>query len=329
MAARIDRRMLIAGGAGLFGTLVLPRGSQAQDGFPSRPITIVCPYAAGATTDTISRIIAQGLAQELPGSVVVENRAGAGGNIGSAAVANAAPDGHTLLLGAMGPLAINGALYPKLGFDPLKDFAPLAFAASVPLALVVSPKLKLNSLPDLLQALKKEADGTSYASAGSGTPMHLAGELFAKATGTKLVHVAYRGSAPAINDVVAGHVPFMFDALVNVASQVQGGTLKALATTAAERPALFKDVPTLKEAGYDVVVSGWYGFLAPAATPEPIRQKLAVAMARVITRDDVRKKLAELGSDTVDPSPAAFRQLIESETARWQPLVRSLGLKAE
>jgi tripartite-type tricarboxylate transporter receptor subunit TctC len=329
MAATIDRRMLVAGGAGVFGALALPRGSQAQESFPSRPITIVCPYAAGATTDTISRIVAQGLAQELPGSVVVENRSGAGGNIGSAAVANAAADGHTLLLGAMGPLAINGALYPKLGFDPLKDLAPLAFAASVPLALVVSPKLKLNSLPELLQFLKKDTEGTSYASAGSGTPMHLAGEIFAKATGTKLVHVAYRGSAPAINDVVAGHVPFMFDALVNVASHVQGGTLKALATTAAERPALFKDVPTLKEAGYNVVVSGWYGFLAPAATPEPIRRKLAAAMARVIARDDVRKKLADLGSDTVDPSPAAFRQLIESETARWQPLVRSLGLKAE
>jgi tripartite-type tricarboxylate transporter receptor subunit TctC len=329
MTATIDRRKLIASGAGLFGALLLPRGGSAQESFPSRPITIVCPYAAGATTDTISRIVAQGLAQELAGSVIVENRAGAGGNIGSAAVANAVPDGHTLLLGAMGPLAINGALYPKLGFDPLKDFAPLALAASVPLALVVSPKLKLNSLAELLQFLKKETDGTSYASAGSGTPMHLAGELFAKATATRLVHVAYRGSAPAINDVVAGHVPFMFDALVNVASQVQGGTLKALATTAAERPTLFRDVPTLKEAGYDVVVSGWYGFLAPAVTPEPIRQKLTEAMARVIARDDVRRKLAELGSETVDPSPAAFRQLIESETARWQPLVRSLGLKAD
>ncbi|MGL4240212.1 MAG: Bug family tripartite tricarboxylate transporter substrate binding protein [Beijerinckiaceae bacterium] len=313
-------------------TALLPalQGAHAQSAFPSKPITIVCPYAAGATTDTISRIFAQALGGELNVNVIVENKAGAGGNIGSAAVARAAPDGHTILLGAMGPMAINGALYASLGFDPLKDLAPIGLMAAVPLALVVNANSPHKTLGDLVQSIKQMPNGMNYASAGAGTPMHLAGELFGQAAGLKLVHTAYRGSAPAINDVVGGHVPFMFDALVNVLPQIQGGTLRALATTSEKaRPALLPGVPTLAEAGYPVAVAGWYGFLVPAATPEPERNRLSEALARIVARDEVAKKLAALGSDPVDPRPAAFKALIASETERWQPLVKRLGLKAE
>lgn len=323
----IDRRQLLGAAGAAF---VLSQVSQAYAGYPSHPVTIICPYAAGATTDILSRIMAQSLPGEIGGNAIVENRPGAGGNIGTAAVALAEPDGYTLLLGAMGPLAINGALYAKTGFDPLKDFAPLGLFASVPLALVVNPNLGVNSLDELVQRIRKDEVGMNFASAGAGTPMHLAGELFARQIKGKLTHIAYRGSAPAINDVLAGHVPFMFDALANVIQHIKAGTLKALATTAGgARPSLLDDVPTLKEAGYDVVVSGWYGFLVPVKTPEPIRDELVAALARISVREDVRKKLAELGSDPVDPKPEAFRNLIQSEIAKWQPLIRELGLKME
>lgn len=323
----IDRRLFL-GAAGA--ALVLPHLAKASAGYPSRPITVICPYAAGATTDILSRIFAQALSAEIGGNAIVENRPGAGGNIGTAAAALAEPDGYTILLGAMGPLAINGALYTKTGFDPLKDFAPLGLFASVPLVLVVNPGLGVNSLEDLVKRIRKEESGMNYASAGAGTPMHLAGELFARQIKAKLIHVAYRGSAPAINDVLAGHVPFMFDALANVLQHIRAGTLKALATTAGNaRPSLLNDVPTLKEAGYDVVVSGWYGFLVPAKTPEPIRNELVGALARISAREDVHKKLSELGSDLVDPNPEVFRNLIQTEIAKWHPLIRELGLRLE
>lgn len=326
---RMSRRQLL--GSGIAAGLMAATGTaRAQTGFPSRAITVVCPYAPGATTDTISRIFAQALGADLKANVIVENRAGAGGNIGSAAVARAAPDGHTILLGAMGPMAINGALYASIGFDPIKDLAPLGLMAAVPLALVVNAKSPHKTLGDLVQAIRQIPEGMNYASAGAGTPMHLAGELFGQAAGLKLVHTGYRGSAPAINDVVGGHVPFMFDALVNVLPQIQGGTLRALATTSdAARPALLADVPTLKEAGYPVAVAGWYGFLVPAATPDPIRNRLSEALARIVAQEEIARKLAALGSDPVDPRPAAFMALIEAETARWQPLVRKLNIKAE
>ncbi|WP_210206816.1 Bug family tripartite tricarboxylate transporter substrate binding protein [Rhodoplanes serenus] len=335
----LDRRTLLrtllgAGGATFAGTLIGDLGGaswsrpvQAQAGFPTKPITIVCPYAAGATTDTVSRIVAQGLAAELGGVVVVENRPGAGGNIGTAAAAGAPPDGHTLVLGALGPFAVNGALYARLGFDPVADFAPLGLAASVPLALVVNPALGTKTVAEFVAMIRQQGS-TTFASAGTGTPMHLAGELFKRETGLPLVHASYRGSAPAINDVIGGHVPLMFDALVNILPHVRGGTLRALATTAAVRPSQLDDVPTLKEAGYDVVVSGWYGFLVQAKTPEPIRRRLEEALARVVRGEEVRQKLYDLGSEPVETGPQPFRMLIRSESARWQPLVRALGLTA-
>lgn len=326
----LSRRQGLAMLASIAALPLATRIAKGQTAFPARPITVICPYAAGATTDAISRIFAQALSEELKASVIVENRAGAGGNIGTAAAANATPDGHTILLGALGPLATNGALYAKLGFDPIKDFAPLGLVASVPLALVVNAKSPYKNLDDMVQAIRKEADSTSYASAGAGTPMHLAGELFAREAKVKLTHVAYRGSAPAMNDIVGGHVPFMFDALVNVLPQIQGGTLRALATTSATgRPKLLPDVPTLKEAGIDVAVTGWYGFLVPAKTPDNVRQLLSAALAKIVARDDIRKKFSDLGSDPVDSTPDAFTRLIVDETSKWQPLIRSVGIKAD
>lgn len=328
MRAGLTRREMLSSIMAATALTAVGTTTWAQEGFPSQTITIICPYATGATTDTVSRIVAQGLSEELGSTVIVENRAGAGGNIGSAAAAKAEPDGYTLLLGAMGPLAINPALYADMGFDPVTELAPLGLAASVPLVLVTAPGITAGNVDELVELLRKDETLASFASAGAGTPMHLAGELFAKAAGLQLTHIPYRGSAPAITDVMGGQVPFMFDALVNVLPQIKGGTLKAIATTAASRPALLSDVPTLKEAGYDVVVSGWYGFLIPAATPEAIRLILTESLEKVLGRTDIRGRLAELGSDPVDPRPEVFRALIQSESARWQPLVRSLGLTA-
>lgn len=325
----LDRRNVLKLGLGVAIANSLCPSVFAQT-YPSRTITVVCPYPAGATTDMISRIFAQALAAEINATVIVENKAGAGGNIGSSAVAKAKPDGYTILLGAMGPMAVNGALYPSLGFDPSNDFAPLGLVASVPLALVVPASSPIKTIEELVSKLRDEGFGTNYASAGIGTPMHLAGELFAKQINARLQHIAYRGSAPAISDLIGGHVPLMFDALVNILPQIQGGTLRALATTSGgARPMLLNGIPTLREAGIDVVVAGWYGFLVPARTPEAVRDKLSSALTAIVTRVDVARKFVELGSDPVDSSPQAFRALIESETAKWQSLIRAVGIKAE
>ena len=306
------------------------RLARAQGKYPARPIRVICPYAPGATTDALSRIVAQGLSAELGGSsVIVENRAGAGGNIGSAAAAAADPDGYTLLLGAMGPLSVNAAMYPKLGFDPEKDLSPLATIASIPLTLVVNPKFGVSDLKDLIEKARRSPELATYASAGSGTPMHLATELLAREAKVALRHVPYRGSAPAMNDVVAGHAPFMFDTVLNTLPQIKAGNVSALAVSSAERLPELKDVPTLKEAGYDVVVSGWYGILTQAKVAGEIRDTLSAALARVVAREDVRSKLAQLGSVPVDPDPSGLARLIREEAARWQPLVRAVGIKAE
>ncbi|MDP9917465.1 tripartite-type tricarboxylate transporter receptor subunit TctC [Variovorax boronicumulans] len=301
---------------------------QAQ-AFPSKPIRIICPYPPGATTDAVSRLMANALQTESGATVIVDNRSGAGGNIGTESVARGEADGHTLLLGALGPLAANPALYPKLNFDPARDFTPLALAASVPLIWAVHPSFAATTLKEALELLRRSPGKFSYASAGNGTPQHLAGELVKQQTGTSILHIPYRGSAPALNDVLGGTVHMVFEATPAILQHVQSGRLKALAVTAARRIPSLPNVPTLKESGVDADIGGWYGFLAPAATPADRTRWLVTHMSAALASKATQDKLAELGSVRIDSSPDAFARLMTSERARWQKLIRDVGIRID
>ena len=297
--------------------------------FPSKPFRIVCPYPPGATTDAISRLMATALQTTSGATVLVDNRAGAGGNIGTEAVARSDADGYTLLLGALGPLSANEALYSKLGFKPAQDFTPLALAAVVPLIMVAHPSFAANTPAEAVKLLRANPGKYSYASAGNGTPQHLAGELFKQLTGTSIVHVPYKGSGPALNDVMGGQVELLFEASPAVLQHVKSGRLKALAVTTRERIAGLPQVPTLKESGIDADIGGWYGFLAPAATPPDRVAWLSEQMRRALADPQMQTRLADLGSQKVDTSPQAFARLIEAERARWGKLIRDRGIKLD
>ncbi|WP_423600404.1 Bug family tripartite tricarboxylate transporter substrate binding protein [Roseateles sp. MS654] len=303
-------------------------GALAQ-AFPARSIRMVCPYPPGATTDTVTRLVAAALQARSGVTVIVENRGGAGGNIGTEAVARGDADGHTVLLGALGPLAANEALYPKLGFNPAKDFVPLALAAVVPLVVVAHPAFPAQTFAEALKVLRASPGKFSYASAGNGTPQHLAGELFKQSTGTAIVHIPYRGSGPALGDLMGGQVQLMFEATPAVLQHVRSGRLKALAVTTAERIAALPQVPTLKESGVSAEVGGWYGFVAPSATPADRIAWLRDHLRAVLTEPGTQARLAELGSQKVDSSPQAFARLIETERARWGRLIRERHIQAD
>ncbi|WP_080771167.1 Bug family tripartite tricarboxylate transporter substrate binding protein [Comamonas thiooxydans] len=297
--------------------------------FPSRPIRIICPYPAGATTDAISRLMANALQVESGATVIVENRGGAGGNIGTEVVARGEADGYTLLLGALGPLAANPALYSKLNFDPAKDFTPLVLAASVPLIWAVNPSFAAKNVKEALELLRKDPGKYSYASAGNGTPQHLAGELVKQQTGTSILHVPYRGSAPALNDVLGGAVQMVFEATPAILQHVQSGRLRALAVTSAQRIAALPSTPTLKESGIAAEIGGWYGFVAPASTPKDRTEWLVKHMSAALASKAVQDKLSELGSVRTDSSPQSFERLMASERTRWQKLIRDVGIKLD
>jgi len=297
--------------------------------FPFKPIRIVCPYPAGATTDAVSRLMANALQTASGATVIVENRGGAGGNIGTEAVARGEADGHTLLLGALGPMAANPALYPKLNFDPSKDFAPLALAASVPLIWAVHPSFNAMTVKEAIDLLRRNPGKYSYASAGNGTPQHLAGELLKRQTGTSILHIPYRGSAPALNDVLGGTVNMVFEATPAILQHVQSGRLRALAVSSAQRLPTLANVPTLKESGVDAEIGGWYGFLAPATTPTSHTDWLIKHMGAALAAKATQDKLTELGSVRVDNSSQAFARLMDSERLRWQKLIRDVGIKLD
>jgi tripartite-type tricarboxylate transporter receptor subunit TctC len=297
--------------------------------FPSKPIRIVCPYPPGATTDAISRLMATALQSVSGATVLVENKGGAGGNIGTEAVARGEADGYTLLLGALGPLSANESLYPKLAFNPGRDFTPLALAAVVPLIMVAHPSFPADNLADAVKLLRANPGKFSYASAGNGTPQHLAGELFKQLTGTALVHIPYRGSGPALNDVMGGQVQLLFEASPAVLQFIKSGRVKPLAVTTRERIASLPQVPTLKETGIDADIGGWYGFLAPAATPADRVAWLTEHMRRALAEPATQARLAELGSQKIDSSPQAFARLIGSERTRWGKLIRERGIKLD
>jgi tripartite-type tricarboxylate transporter receptor subunit TctC len=304
---------------------VLFSGAALAQDYPSRPVKIIVPFPAGGSNDIIARIIAQKLTERNGQTFLVENRGGAGGNIGAETVASAEPDGYTLLLTAPPPLTINGSLYKKLPFDPAKAFAPVALIASVPIVLVVSPSVQAKNVGELIALAKAKPGSLNFGSSGMGSTNHLAGELLKSMAGVDIVHVPYRGAAPAMNDLLAGQIPFMFDNMPAVLPQVQGKAINAIAVAGARRTDALPDVPTVSETVPGFEASSWFGLVAPAKTPEPALAKLSGELETILKMPDVKKRLAELGAEPGAVFGPAFGQFMADETTKWGKLVKASG----
>jgi tripartite-type tricarboxylate transporter receptor subunit TctC len=300
----------------------------AQD-YPAHPITLVVPYAAGGGNDVIARIVADKMAAALGQPIVVENRGGAGGTIATRQVAKAAPDGYTLLI-ATSSLAINPSLYPNAGYDPRKDFAPIGLIASSANVVLVNPSVPAHSIAELI-ALAKKDNTLTFASTGTGSSVHLAAELFAGMAGIKITHVPYKGSGPALNDLLGGHVTMMFATMASAAGIVRSADkVRALAVTGATRSALFPDLPTVAEAGlpgYEAVLH--YGIVAPAGMPRPVVDRLNAALNTALGNDEVKKKLAVEGAETLRATPEEYAADIAEEEVKWSDIIRKAGVKGE
>lgn len=302
----------------------------ANDVYPSKPIKFVVPYPPGGPTDAMARLIQGPLQTKLNTQVIIDNRGGAGGNIGSDYVAKAPADGYTILLAASGPMAVNKTLYKSVPFDPEKDFAPIIQISAFPLVLEVHPSVPVSNLKQFLALAKERPGELSFASAGNGTPQHLAGELFNSTTGMKLQHIPYKGAGPALNDVVGGHVKVMFDILGSSVQYIKTGKLRALAVTTATRSPALPDVPTMAEAGLPgYSISGWHGIVAPAATPKPVVSKLNQAINEIFADPGFKKRWEELGSPIVGGTPEAFGALMRSESSKLGKLVKDAGVTVD
>ncbi len=299
------------------------------DDYPSKPVKLIVSFAPGGSVDIVGRILAQQLGQDLGQSIVVENRAGAGGNIGFEALAKAAPDGYTLGM-ASSTMAVNVSLYKSIGYDPLKDFAPISLVAMQPNVLMVNPALPVKSVAELIAYAKANPGKLNFASSGIGASQHLAAELFKSRTGVDMIHVPYKGGGPAIADVVAGRVQVMFETIPNSISYIQSGQLRALAVTVNARSAQLPDVPTMTEAGVkDYESRGWLGVMAPAGTPQPIIDKLAGAIHKAVATPAVNKRLIELGLEIKTSTPAEFGAFIASEVKDFRTLITDAKIPME
>ena len=301
----------------------------AQD-YPNRPITLVVPFPPGGSTTVMARNVADKMSATLGQQVVVDNRGGAGGTIGTRAVAKAAPDGYTIVLGYTGTLAIAPSLYTSAGYDPRKDFAPIGMIGTAPSVMVVHPSVPVKTVAEFIAYAKASPSPVPYGSPGVGTANHLAAELFASATGVKLQHIPYKGSGPAMSDLVGGHIPMMFVPIPNSIGNVQGGKLRALAVSSPTRSALLPDLPTVQESGvkeFDVALR--YGLAAPAGTPRPIIDRLNKELNAALASEDVRKRLATEGAEALPGTPEAYGADIDREEKTWRALVGKLGLKVE
>lgn len=298
----------------------------AAQTFPARPVTLIVPYPAGGSADILARTVGQKLSEKLGQPVVIDNKAGAGTAIGARHVAEAAPDGYTLLLGTVSSHAINPAM-SKVGYDPVRDFVAVAPLGSIPFVLVAHPGTPYQTLPELLAAARQQPGTINYASAGPGTSNHLAGEMLASAAGIKLMHVPYRGSAPALADVLAGHVPLMFDLQTTSAPYVRQGKLKALAVTGSQRSALLPNVPTVAESGVPgYEVSAWFAVFAPAKVPQPVQKRLSDGLTEVLRAPDMLQKLRELGAEPDARSAAEFNAYVRTEAEKYERVVKAAGL---
>lgn len=308
-------------GAGLLGGT-----SALAQAYPTKPVTIIVPFAAGGTTDILARIIGQALTAELGQSVVVDNRAGAGGNIGGQAAAKATPDGHTLFMGTVGTHAINASLYKKMPFDPVKDFAPLTRVANVPNLLVANPAQPYKSVKDLIAYAKANPGKVNFGSSGNGSSIHLSGELFKSLAKVDMQHVPYKGSAPAVTDLLGNQIGIMFDNMPSAIPHVRSGKLVPLAVTTAKRSPELPNVPTIAEAGVPgYEATSWFGMFAPAGTPAPVLAKLNAAIVKVLAQPDVKKKINEQGAEVYSETPEQFAAFIQAESVKWGKVVKESG----
>jgi tripartite-type tricarboxylate transporter receptor subunit TctC len=300
----------------------------AQERFPARPIRLVVPYPPGGNVDITARLLAPGLGEALGQSIVVDNRSGAGGNLGANLVAKASPDGYTLLMGSSGPLAINPIVIRETPYDSLKDFAPISRVHVVPLVVLANAKVPVATVEQLIARAKAEPGRLTVASAGTGTTNHLALELFSVMAGVKLLHVPYKGSGPALAELLGGQVQFMFDQLTSSIGYIRDGRVRVLAVTGAKRSAALPEVPTLAEsglAGYEA--STFIGVLAPGGTPRAVVERLNAAVRKAMASAALTERLRELGTEPGSSSPEAFARTIRDELAKWRDVVKRAGLK--
>lgn len=295
--------------------------------FPTKPIRLIVPFPAGGPTDIVARPFAQMLGERLGQSIVVDNRGGAGGSIGAMAVTSAQADGYTLLLGTVGTNAINPSLYKKLGYDVHKDFTPLASLASAPVAVVVNVQSDIKSLADLIAKAKGKGMTIDYGSAGNGTPGHLVAEMFSRKAGIRLSHVPYKGSAPAITDLLGNQIPLMFDPLQSVLPHVQSGKLRILALSSRQRSSLLPDVKTIEESGFtNFEATAWWGLFGPSGMPPAISKRIATEAEIVVQSPEFQKRLEGMG---IQPMKLQLADFQKSETAKWGEAVRAAGITIE
>jgi tripartite-type tricarboxylate transporter receptor subunit TctC len=311
----------------LLSLAALAAAAPAQD-FPNRPVKLLVPQAPGGASDALARVIAQKLSDKWGQPVVVENRAGAGGNLGMEAVATAPAYGYTLLMGYVGTQAINGALYKKLPFDPEKDFAPVATMATLPFVVVAKADAPFKTIPELVAAAKKGP--LTYGSAGNGSVNHLLGEMFNTAAGVKLQHVPYRGAAPAMQDLMGGQINLVFTSLPSVAGFIKQGTLHPIAVTSAKRAAAFPNIPTVMEAGFkDYDVNPWFGLFAPAKLPAPLVDKINADVNEALRSKDVVDKFSAQGAEPYITTPQQFAEVLKADIAKWTKVVKDSGATVE
>jgi tripartite-type tricarboxylate transporter receptor subunit TctC len=322
----MKRRSVLAAAAG---ALSVTPGARAQAAFPARQVQIVVPFPPGGATDLMARLLVEPMTRSLGQPVIVENRAGATGAIGAQAVARAPADGHTILMGTASVNSVLTAVRPDVGYDTLRDFAPILLVASFPNMLVVHPSVPANSIAELVALLRRAPDSLTFASSGIGSSVHLAGELFKLMTGTQMTHVPYRGSAPAVTDLLAGRVSMMFDNMTTVLPHVQRGQLRALGVTGRERSSMVPDVPAIAETlpGYDA--TSWVGLMAPARTPDAVVQRLATDARDALAQPIIANRMRELGADIGGGSPQDFTRFLEEDVAKWRRVVRDAGVKPE
>jgi tripartite-type tricarboxylate transporter receptor subunit TctC len=300
--------------------------AQGAANYPTKPVRLVVPFPAGGTTDILARAVAQKLSEAWGQQVIVDNRPGAGGNIGSDLVAKSKPDGYTLLMGTVGTHAINPSLYKNMPYDHVKDFVPVILVAGVPNVLVVNPSLPVHSVPELIAYAKANPGKLNFASSGNGTSIHLSGELFKAMTGVEMTHVPYKGSAPALTDLIGGQVQLMFDNLPSSLPFIKAGKLRALAVTSGARAAALPDLPTLAESGLPgFEASSWFGVLAPAGTPRDIVAKLNGAIAGWLASPEAKEKLLAQGAIAAGGTPEDFARHIGAETSKWAKVVKASG----